>query len=397
MTNVNFGSTNLRLKRPPVNCSTLAVSLSFGLGVALGQPASLQQSFDLQVPWRPMPVVIDGKKLLQYELHLTNFASKDLALKRIEVADSTGAVLSDLRDSELQAIIGRIDHTVGATEKLLIPPGVRAVAYLAVPVGMVGANPTKLRHRIEYLVLGESDRASAQGGAFTVSAEQPVSIGPPLRGGPWVAVYGTSWERGHRRMLYAASGSAHIPGRFAVDWIKVNESGKYFHGDGSNVKDWNGYGAEVLAVADGVVAATRDDVPESVTLVKNPPRINLEDASGNYVAQELGAGHYAFYEHLKPGSIRVKTGDRVGRGSVIGLLGYTGESTGPHLHFHISDNNSPLDAEGLPYQLERFKVLGRYPSVDTLQNALPWSAVRGSNVQPRGEFPAPLTVVEFPD
>jgi len=182
------------------------------------------------------------------------------------------------------------------------------------------------------------------------------------------------------------------------DERKVDEQGKYFDGDGLNVKDWYGYGAEVLAVMDGVVAATRDGYPESATLAKNPARIEPEYASGNYVALDLGTGHYAFYEHLKPGSIRVKPGDHVRRGSVIGLLGYTGESTGPHLHFHISDNNSPLNAEGLPYQLQGFKILGVYPSIETFGKSLLWSlASVGSDVKPNGEFPAPLTVVDFPE
>jgi murein DD-endopeptidase len=375
-----------------------AIAVLFGWHVALSQPTSPQQSFDLQIPWRPMPVVIGGKKLLIYELHLTNFASTDLKLKRLEIANSSGEVLSDLTNAELKGTIGRIDHADAVSDKLAIPPGVRVLAYLSVPLGTADADPIALTHRIEYQLSGTSGRAAVQGGAFTVSAEPPVSVGPPLRGGPWVAIYGTSWERGHRRVPYAIQGSVHIPGRFAIDWIKVDKKGKYFDGDGSNVRDWYGYGAEVLAVTDGVVAATRDGMSESATLIKNPVRVDPEDASGNYVSLDLGAGHFAFYEHLKPGSIRVKPKDHVRRGSVIGLLGFTGESTGPHLHFHVSDNNSPLDAEGLPYQLERFRILGSYPSIETFGKSQPWtSALSGVEVQPGGQFPAPLSVVNFLD
>lgn len=396
MFNCNIGSAVLSVKRS-LACSLVLIVSLFGSSVALSQSTSLQQSFDLQIPWHPIPVVIGGKKLLLYELHLTNFAPTDLTLTRIEIVDSVGVVLCDLRDSELKGIVGRIDHSVGA-DKLLIPPGGRALAYLSVPLGMSGANAIGLTHRIEYQASGHWDRTSVQGGAFTVSAVQPVSIRPPLHGGPWVAIYDTSWERGHRRVPYALQGSVHIPGRFAIDWIKVDKNGKYFDGDGSIVKDWYGYGAEVLAVADSVVAATRDGVPESATLIKNPASIKLEDASGNYIALDLGDGHYAFYEHLKPGSIRVKPNDHVRRGSVIALLGYTGESTAPHLHFHISDYNSPLNAEGLPYQLEQFTILGSYPSIETFGKSQLWSpAPVGLEVHLRGEFPAPLTVVEFPD
>jgi murein DD-endopeptidase MepM/ murein hydrolase activator NlpD len=44
----------------------------------------------------------------------------------------------------------------------------------------------------------------------------------------------------------------------------------------------------------------------------------------------LGKGRFAFYAHLKPGSLRVKRGDRVREGEVLALLGNSGSSTGPH-------------------------------------------------------------------
>src|ERR1700735_4420766 len=137
-------------------------------------------------------------------------------------------------------------------------------------IGTDSANPIELTHRIEYQVAGNSDRAAVRGGAFTVAAEPPISIGPPLRCGPWVAIYDTSAPRGHRRVTYAVQGSVHIPARFAIDWIKVDKQGKYFDGDGSIVKDWYGYGAEVVAVSDSVVAATREGVRESAPLITTP-------------------------------------------------------------------------------------------------------------------------------
>ena len=71
------------------------------------------------------------------------------------------------------------------------------------------------------------------------------------------------------------------------------------------------------------------------------------------------AASYAFYAHLQPGSLKVKLGDKVRRGQVVGLVGNSGNSTEPHLHFHVSDANSPLGCEGLPYALDAFEVQGR--------------------------------------
>ena len=63
--------------------------------------------------------------------------------------------------------------------------------------------------------------------------------------------------------------------------------------------------------------------------------ITLETVGGNNVIMEIGDGLYAFYAHLQPGSLRVKVGDKVRRGQVLGLLGNSGNSSEPHLHFHI--------------------------------------------------------------
>jgi murein DD-endopeptidase len=358
----------------------------------------VRQSFDIQVPWIPAPVVIAGQQQLIYELHLTNFAGDSLALSQIEVLNSaSGTVLRRFQGGELASLMGRFDHSVGATDKLVIPPGVHAVVYLSLPFEFPDGSEQALIHRIQFDVLSKTtERAVAEGGIFKIRHEPLQSLGPPLRGGPWVAIYNASWELGHRRVPYAVQGSVHVPGRFAIDWMKVDKNGRYFVNNGSKVSDWYGYGADVLAVTDSIVAATRNGIAEQSTVVEGEPRAPLEFASGNYIALDLGDGRYAFYEHLKPGSIRVNTGDHVRRGSIIGQLGYTGQSTGPHLHFHVSDNNSPLNAEGLPYGLQKFRILGAYLSPATFGQALPWTPIGvGIDSERRNELPAPFAVVEF--
>ena len=88
--------------RPIVWCLTVTAAL-FGSNVALSRSTFLQQSFDVQVPWRSMPVTIGGKKLLLYEVHLTNFAPTDWTLTRIQVVHSTGTVLNELKNAALDA------------------------------------------------------------------------------------------------------------------------------------------------------------------------------------------------------------------------------------------------------------------------------------------------------
>lgn len=357
------------------------------------QRAPQYQSLDMRVPWTPQPVVVQHHRSLVYELHFTSFAQAPLTLQRLDVIDDQEHVLATFSGDGLARVIGRRDAFEDG-KRLTIPAGVDAVAYLTVPWRDDSAPGRRLKHRLVYASSGVP--AVVEGGAFTVDAQAPLRLGPPLRGGPWAAIYDASWERGHRRVLYAVNGAVHVPGRFAIDWIRVGKQGGFAEGDGTRPSQWYGYGEDVLAVADALVASTGEGITESPTLAQNAARkVPLQDAAGNYVSLDLGGGRYAFYEHLKPGSVRVAKGDRVTRGQVIAQLGFTGESTGPHLHFHISDHDAPLDAEGLPYALASFHALGAYASIDDFAKGLPWQPTAGGATPERNEMPAPLSVVEF--
>jgi murein DD-endopeptidase MepM/ murein hydrolase activator NlpD len=196
-------------------------------------------------------------------------------------------------------------------------------------------------------------------------------------------------------VFYAPDGKARLPGRTAIDWVRLDAQGRIATGDADLARNALGYGAEVLAVADARVAAARDGIPESARVSQNGK--HPEDlAAGNHVSLDLGGGRYAVYEHLIPGSLRVKAGDRVRRGQVIGALGFSGDSTGPHLHLHVADAAQPLLGEGVGYGFERFTLLGRYDDLGRLGSA-PWSPLAGLDPERRGELPGSNVVVGFPE
>jgi len=113
----------------------------------------------------------------------------------------------------------------------------------------------------------------------------------------------------------------------------------------------------VFAVADAVVALVTDGLPEQ-TPGKYPTNISLDDADGNSVILDLGQQHYAMYAHMQPGSIKVHKGESVKAGQVIGLVGNTGNSVAPHLHFQVMDRASSLASNGLPYEIKDFQIAG---------------------------------------
>jgi murein DD-endopeptidase len=202
-------------------------------------------------------------------------------------------------------------------------------------------------------------------------------------------------ENEHRRAINTVDGKARIAQRFAIDWIKFGANGQLWSSGAAKNANWFGYGAEILAVADAVVASVNDAVPENKpdTEARAVP-ITLETIGGNYVILELGNGRYAMYLHMQPGKIRVKVGDKVRRGEVLGLVGNSGNSDGPHLHFQICDANSPLGSEGLPFVLESFDKLGQGGLND---NGASWKPLpTGKAEERRMEIPLENVVVRFP-
>ena len=127
--------------------------------------------------------------------------------------------------------------------------------------------------------------------------------------------------------------------------------GKAFRGDGKKPEDWLCYGVDFLAVAPGTVVEAMRDLPDQPPGVA-PTNLTVPEIAGNHVILDLGGGRYAMYAHLAPHSVTVHVGDHVRAGDKLGLLGNSGNTTGPHLHFQISDRPSTLDTTSLPFVFE---------------------------------------------
>lgn len=360
----------------------------------------LVQSVDLHVPVAPIPVQVAGKPHLAYELHVANFRPVEATLTRVAVFDAGhGTLLLDLRDAKLSGSMGRPGVSATAADKRVLGPGMHGVVYFWVPLDASAPLPAKLKHRVEVDLPRSNgvEHVVVETAALDVSKAKPAALGPPLRGGPWVALYDPAMVGGHRTSIYTLEGRARIPARFAIDWVRLEQDASRARGDASQIANWHGYGAEVLAVADAVVAETADDLTEAPSLDDAHGLMPLENASGNYITLDLGGGRFAFYEHLKHGSIRVKRGDRVKRGQVIALLGNSGSSSsGPHLHFHVADASAELAAEGLPYLFDSFEVIGGFSSIDAFASGQRWDeAPPGASGQRKQELPAANSVVVF--
>jgi murein DD-endopeptidase MepM/ murein hydrolase activator NlpD len=186
----------------------------------------------------------------------------------------------------------------------------------------------------------------------------------PLRG-IWYVGYGASLHTGHRWA---------IPEEFALDIAKIGESGLSHKGDGTRFDDYYAYGADVLAAADGHVISAANDQPEDPSAMQRPDETQeayserlqkeqgerlakgLKAITGNYVMIDHGKNEYSLYAHLRPGSVRVEVGTQVKASDVIGKLGSSGNSTEPHLHFHVCDKSDPLMCAGIPVNFSNVTI-----------------------------------------
>lgn len=328
--------------------------------VLVSDPA---RAADLVLRQAPAVVMVEGRRRALFELHLGK-----APLASVTVRDAGGG-----------AALGTFDGPGLESRRVVQDDGAVVFIELDLPAATRRLAIEAAGQRIE----------------VDLPPDSGPTLGPPLRGGPWAAIYQADWPRGHRRVFYAPDGKARLPGRTAIDWVRVDDQGRIATGDADLASNALGYGAEVLAVTDATVAAARDGVPESARVSQNGK--HPEDlAAGNYVSLDLGGGRHAVYEHLIPGSLRVKTGDRVRKGQVIGRLGFSGDSTGPHLHLHVADAARPLLGEGVGYGFERFTWLGRYEDLSRLGSAL-WIPLASLDPERREELPGSNVVVRFPE
>jgi hypothetical protein len=377
---------------------------------ATPQPVAYQDMpVKIESPLEPIPVKgTDGRWYLVYHLFLSNWSFSDLSLKSVEVLDhGRGTTLARYEERELtdlyrfRALLPTPPRIQASNKAVLrrLTSGRTGILFFWLAVDTLDAIPATLRHRFTFepnpLIKLRHDSGSdadkdrvLDNFKVSVRNERPVTIGAPLRGGGWRCANGPAYNTAHQ-YLAICEGRAYIAQRFAIDFQKVDVGGNILPSpfpDEITNKMFYGYGAEVLAVADAKVVFVKDGIPENVPQasgeIKPAVPITRETVAGNWIAIDLGNSRYAFYAHLQPGSIRVKVGDKVRKGQVIGLLGNSGNAVGPHLHFHIGDeyslNGGDLNGnEGLPFVFDSFEIVGQ-------------------SRRHTGEIPLNGTIVRFP-
>ena len=357
---------------------------------------------EARVPFAPAAFVgSDEQRHLAYELHVTSIYGDTgpLMPQSLDVyADNGRTPLARFSAADLA---GMSRPAPAEHAPVTIEPGKRVVihVWLTLPAG--SAVPRTLRHRMVFATVKHTT-ALLDGVRVALNTEAPLLIGPPLRGGLWLAHEGPGNAHSHHwGSLVAVNGQVTIPQRYALDLVGIDPRGRAMRADVKDIgksrhADWIGYGADVLAVADGVVRDVRDGQAEHPPLTPQPEPESLtaQGLFGNYVVLEIEPGVYASYAHLQRGSVKVRMGERVRRGQLLGRLGQSGNSAAPHLHFQLSNAATFEGSEGLPFAFDHFDLLGPETEAQLFGQGDPWKPAPALRRQ--AQLPLNDVVVGFP-
>jgi murein DD-endopeptidase MepM/ murein hydrolase activator NlpD len=335
------------------------------------------------VPFAPTAFPSGGRQYLMYELRVTNLSADSIVIDRLETRDARRDTtpLASFAGSDLDAILQHFANpAVGdrmpsaGDDYRRVAAGESVIFFLSIELDGNARSPGELSHRLT------TADSSIEGAVVSTRAVKLRVLGPPLQGGIWQAYAGAGNNTSHhRRQFMVLGGHMALPTRYAIDWKRV-ENGVNSSGAQDDNYAYFSYRQPVLAVADATVIAVRNDIHDNKPghVGAEALGISTDTIGGNTIVLDLEGGQFAHYMHLTPGSVRVKAGDRVRRGEVIALVGNSGSSFEPHLHFHVTTSAGPISGEGLPYLIDEYAVISD-----------------GARQRRRGELPVEGMLVDF--
>ncbi|WP_254409228.1 M23 family metallopeptidase [Streptomyces sp. AC495_CC817] len=346
-----------------------------GTGAATSAPGAEFTPLTAAVLTKPTPfVATDGKTHISYELLTTSSlpSSTPLRLDRVDVRDAhTHRVVGSLSGQALADAANPVgDPLPGADGYTPAPPGPTPtviqgsqqwIIWLDLILERGQRVPKVLEHRLSGAVLPPSGPSAAfeeTVQATRIARTPPLNLSPPVRPGTWYSSESCCGNTHHRRGLAPINGRFYVPQRFAIDWYRVGEQGQTWEGDPARLTSYLSYRQPVVASAGGRVVEVQDGLPDQTPPV-TPPTPPIEDTVGNHVTVEVAPGRYLLYAHLTPGSLRVREGDRVEPGQVLGLIGNSGNSTTPHLHFQVMTTAEFFPTDSPPFTFRQFRVVGQ--------------------------------------
>ena len=288
-----------------------------------------------------------------YMLKTWEFLKEGLTLQRIIIVDNnTKADLYTIEKESLPII--HKDPLGEGFDKID-----RYYLSIQLPIPLTQAVPLSISHRFILRDTIQNKDVSVEGGTFQPRYdESPHVIAAPVKG-DYYLVHNQSTMDYHFWIAFFIGGSIYTNEKFAFDLIQMDETWtQTFSGDPQVNESYFAYGDTLYSVASGTVLKAVDGLPENAGDSHDIPLNTLDASAGNHLLIDIGGGCYAVYMHCMPGSLLVNAGDVVTEGQPLAQLGNSGNSTEPHLHFHLVDRPELWYCDGLPFVFKNYTKTG---------------------------------------
>lgn len=305
----------------------------------------LVSSISIEVVDVPKAFKSNGQWQVVYELVINNTGETTVSLQSLNI-QSDNVTLENISSNELSSFA--LENSV------TIAPESLTALFLWIESDSL-EKPSALVNKVVFST-PSSESVEQQ---FTLELDESgvTTLSRPLQNSDWKAL-AINNNSHHRRSFMMFNDQPKFAQRYAIDWVKVDESGNWYSGDGLANQDHFAYGENVYASTAGEVVKVINGYPDNLP---GQPADESTPLAGNYVVLKTESDEYILIAHLIADSIIVKEGDIVDASQLIGRIGNSGNSSAPHLHFHLAkdidlESPSSLNAVGVPYHFDQFEV-----------------------------------------
>jgi hypothetical protein len=338
--------------------------ISFAIAVAIAgckddstEPAVMSKC---DVVINDIPFKTEQYLRIPYTIRLWEYEKDGMKLQKIDVLnDETRAVLLSLDKDHIPLIY--MNPLKSKDSSFHWDTITSYYTSIQLPILLTQTPPSRISHRFTLRDTVQNKDVVIEGAVFAPRlSEVPIVISSPIKGENLIFL-NQSTNAYHFYGIFFLNGNLWRGERFAFDYVRINLANmEFYSGDKDVNESYYCYRDTLYAVANGTIYQMATDRPENHGTLHDTPLPTPISYAGNYIIMKMDNGNYAFYAHCIPNSAMVTVGQTVTKGQPLALLGNSGNSDAPHLHFQVCDRPDFFYSIAVPFVLDKWASIGTY-------------------------------------
>lgn len=162
-----------------------------------------------------------------------------------------------------------------------------------------------------------------------------------------------------------------ISQRYAYDF-EIRENNSPYHDDYKQCENYYSYHKDIIAPYDGWVVYIENSHNNTRILKDRPVICDSDDPCGNHIIIKHPNNEYSLIAHIEKDTFKVKIGDVVKQGQILAKVGNSGNTQGPHIHFHIQNGEDINKSMGIIINFKDVYYLKnkKYKKVNKINNGI---------------------------